>query len=327
LIEPSRPQLSFAEGLIQEEVGPLWEEWMRQVDALLADRELVQIVYQGLARRWPQSRTRGRPGTPAEVVLRLLLLKHMRNWSYHVLEFEVRANLVYRQFTRVGAQKVPDAKTLGKLAVALGPEIIEQIHRRVVVIACEKQIVRSRRMRLDTTVVETDIHYPTDSSLLGDGVRVLTRTMKRIIEIAGRAGTRLRDRTRAVSYQVRQIGRASRSRVAQGQELLKSSYRKLLYHTARVLGQARRFATEVASGRKRARSLLQQIALQAHRADLERMIPLVRQVIHVPGKQVSLFEPHTEIIRKGKSRQTHRVWQNGEDPGSRSAGRHALSSL
>ena len=79
MIEPSRPQLSFAEGLIQEEVGPLWEEWMRQVDALLADRELVQIVYEALARRWPKSRTRGRPATPAEVVLRLLLLKHMRN--------------------------------------------------------------------------------------------------------------------------------------------------------------------------------------------------------------------------------------------------------
>jgi hypothetical protein len=93
VIEPSRPQLSFAEGLIQEEVGPLWEEWMRQVDEVLCDRELVQIVYQALARRWPQSRTRGRPATPADVVLRMLLLKHMRNWSYRVLEREVRANL------------------------------------------------------------------------------------------------------------------------------------------------------------------------------------------------------------------------------------------
>jgi IS5 family transposase len=314
MIEPSRhPQLSFAEGLIEEEVGPLWEEWMRQVDELLADQELVQIVYEALARRWPRSRTRGRPGTPAEVVLRLLLLKHMRNWSYAVLEREVRANLVYRQFTRIGAQKVPDAKTLGKLAVVLGPEIVEQIHRRVIAIACEKRVVRGRRLRVDTTVVETNIHYPTDSSLLGDGVRVLTRTMKRIVEIAGRAGTRLRDRSRAVSYQVRQIARTSRSRVGQSQERLKVGYRKLLYHTARVLGQAKRFAAEVARGRKRARGLLDQIALDAQRAELERMIPLVRQVMyqtrerlfkgntHVPGKLVSVFEPHTEVIRKGKA--------------------------
>src|SRR5256885_1188671 len=203
---------------------------MRQVDALLTDAELVQIVYEALARRWPNSRTRGRKGTPAEVVLRLLLLKHMRNWSYAILEREVRANLVYRQFTRVGAHKVPDAKTLGKLGVALGPEIIEKLHQRVVAIAQDKKIIQGRKLRVDTTVVETDIHYPTDSSLLGDGVRVLTRTMKRITEIAGRAGTRLRDRTRAVGYQVRQIARSSRSRMPQGQERLKICYRKLLYH-------------------------------------------------------------------------------------------------
>lgn len=313
MIEPSRPQLSFAEGLIREEVGSLWEEWMRQVDAVLADPELVRIVYEALARRWPQSRTRGRPGTPAEVVLRLLLLKHMRNWSYCVLEREVRANLVYRQFTRVGAEKVPDAKTLGKLAVALGPQIVAQIHQRVVAIAREKQIVRGRRLRLDTTVVETHIHYPTDSSLLGDGVRVLTRTMKRIVQIAGRTGTRLRDRSRAVGYRAMEIARASRSRVPQGQERMKVCYRKLLYHTARVVGQANRFAYEVATGIKRGRGMTQQLSLQAARANLERMIPLVQQVMHqtrerlfkgnthVPGKLVSLFEPHTEVIRKGKA--------------------------
>jgi IS5 family transposase len=313
MIELSRPQLCFAEGLIEEEVGSLWEPWMRHVDELLADRELVQIVYEALALRWPQSRTRGRPGTPAEVVLRLLLLKHIRNWSYRVLEREVRANLVYRQFTRVGAQKVPDAKTLGKLAVALGPQIIEQLHRRVVGIARERQIIRGRRLRLDTTVVETDIHYPTDSSLLGDGVRVLTRTMKRIAQIAGRAGTRLRDRTRTVRYRVLEIARASRSRVSQGQERMKAIYRKLLHSTARVVGQARRFAQDVATGAKRARHLMEQLSLEAAAAYLERMIPLVQQVMHqtrerifkgnthAAGKLVSLFEPHTEVIRKGKA--------------------------
>jgi IS5 family transposase len=314
MIELSRRQLSFAEGLIEEEVGALWEPWMRQVDPLLTDRELLAIVYEALAQRSPQSRTRGRPGTPADVVLRLLLLKHIRNWSYCVLEREVRANLVYRQFTRVGAEKVPDAKTLGKLAVALGPEVIEQLHARVVGLARERQIIRGRRLRLDTTVVETDIHYPTDSSLLGDGVRVLTRTMKRIAQIAGRTGTALRDRSRTVRYRVMEIARASRSRVPRGQERLKACYRKLLHHTARVVGQAKRFAHEIATGAKRSRGgVAEQSRLLAAQAYLEHMIPLVRQVMyqtrerlfkgntHVPGKLVSLFEPHTEIIRKGKA--------------------------
>jgi IS5 family transposase len=175
---------------------------------------------------------------------------------------------------------VPDAKTLGKLALALGPEVIEQLHRRVVAMACEKQLIRGRRLRLDTTVVETDIHYPTDSSLLGDGVRVLTRTMQRIAQIAGRAGTRLHERTRTVGYRVMEIARASRSRVPAGQERLKACYRKLLHSTARVVGQAKRFAHEVATGVKHARGMMEQLSLEAARAYLGHMIPLVQQVMH-----------------------------------------------
>ena len=170
---------------------------MRQVDEVLADERLVELVYEAWRAAGRTAAPAGASGTPADVVLRLLVLKHVRNWSYAVLEREVRANLVYRQFTRVGAGKVPDAKTLGRLGIALGPAVIEQIHQRVVAIAQEQKVVQGRRMRVDTTVVETNIHYPTDASLLGDGVRVLTRTMKRITELAGAAGAKLRDRTRS----------------------------------------------------------------------------------------------------------------------------------
>jgi IS5 family transposase len=313
VIEPRRRQLSLAEGLIAEEVEELWEEWMWHVDEVLSDEVLLNTVYEALAKRWPMSRTRGRPGTPAEVVLRLLLLKHIRSWSYAVLEREVRANLVYRQFTRVGAQKVPDAKTLGRIALALGPEVIERLHERVVTIAREKKIVRGRRLRVDTTVVETNIHYPTDSSLLGDGVRVLTRTMKAITEIAGAVGAKLRDRTRSVKYRLLEIGRASRGRNAQSNKKMEQAYRKLLSATGRVVGQARRFAREVTEGVKRGRSIKAQILLEAHARYLERMIPLVKQVMRQTrervlrgntralGKLVSLFEPQTEVIRKGKA--------------------------
>ena len=162
-------QRTLAEMWFRESVDDCWEPWMRQADTLLDDPELVEKVYDALARRWPRSLRRGRGGTPAEVVLRLLLLKHVRNWSYRILEREVRANLVYRLFTRIGAEKVPDAKTLGKIALALGPDVIEQIHQRLVALAKENKLVAGRQLRLDTTVVETNIHYPTDSSLLSDG--------------------------------------------------------------------------------------------------------------------------------------------------------------
>src|SRR6201988_4742530 len=170
---------------------------MKHADQLLGDPQIVAAVYEALAQRHPQSRKRGRPGVPAEVVLRLLVLKHMRNWSYEVVEREVRANLVYRDFTRVGGTKAPDAKTMARWGVALGPEVVQQIHERIVHLAREHRVAAGRRMRVDTTVVETNIHYPTDSSLLGDGGRVLTRTMKRIEKQAGGLKKKIAGRRRA----------------------------------------------------------------------------------------------------------------------------------
>src|SRR5947199_2734973 len=157
VIEMRRAQLSFGDGLIAGEVSDLREGWMEHADRVLADEQVVAAVYEALAKRHPQSRTRGRLGAPAEVVLRLLILKHLRNWSYGILEREVRANLVYRDFTRVGGSKVPDAKTMGRWRVALGPEIVQQMHQRMVRIAQEQQIVQGRKMRVDTTVVATNI--------------------------------------------------------------------------------------------------------------------------------------------------------------------------
>src|SRR5206468_2923606 len=104
-------------------------------DQVLDDEQLVTIVYDALTRRHPKSSTRGRWGTPAEIVLRMLVLKHVSNWSFQDVEWEVRTNLVYRQFTRVGAGTVPDAKALVRQAQALGPEVIQKIHERLVGIA------------------------------------------------------------------------------------------------------------------------------------------------------------------------------------------------
>jgi transposase, IS5 family len=119
----------------------------------------------------------------------LLLLKHIRDWSYEELALEVRANLVYREFTHIGGGKVPDDKSISRFGRQLGPEVVEQLHQRVVAIARENNVIQDRKLRVDTTVVETNIHYPTDSTLLNDGVRVLTRVMKKVTALAGNAGT------------------------------------------------------------------------------------------------------------------------------------------
>jgi IS5 family transposase len=142
---------------------------------------------------------------------------------------------------------------------------------------------------------------------------VLIRGMKKITEIAGAVGTKLRDRSRSVKLRLFEIARIARAKGPLNHGRLKESYRKLLNTTSRVVGQAKRFCTEIAEGVKRSRGILKQLALEGLRQELAAMMPLVRQVMRqtrerifrgntrAEGKLVSVFEPSTEIIRKGKA--------------------------
>jgi IS5 family transposase len=308
MIRTRHHQPSLWTGVLAEEVDDLWEPWMRTADRLLDDEQLVERVFEAQARRCLKSRTRGRRQTPAEVVLRLLILKHVRDWSFEVLEREVRANLVYRTFARIGAEKVPDAKTMGRLGQVVGPEVIRDLHRRMVEMAVENKIVTGRRMRVDTTVVETNIHYPTDSSLLGDGARVLTRVMKKVEQAAGGLVGKVRNRLRTVRRKVVAIAIAARQKGAAGEEKRRTVYKGLLSVTRKILNQAQRVIGEVDQlgrrKRKQVSGLRSQLATM-----IERVGQVVRQTrVRVLGgdtkfqqKIVSVFEPQTEIIRKGKA--------------------------
>src|SRR3984893_8331021 len=258
----------------------LWPDWLRKIDTLLEDDAVIEVVAQALEKRWPQSRRRGRLGTPAEVVIRLLILKHLFDWSYDDMEREVRANLVYRMFTRIDAGDVPDAKTILKIARALGPEVIEQLHRQVVEVAKRAGVTHGRRFRIDTTVVETDVHYPTDSTLMRDGVRVLTRTMQRASTALGDRAGRIRNRLRSVTRRVLIIGYEARSPKTRGG--LVRSYRKLMATTRAVLRDTatmvRRLGQRVPTANPQVQPMLQraQDQLQAIRPLVERVIAQTR---------------------------------------------------
>src|SRR5271170_5252777 len=296
------------EGMIDEDVRSLWEPWMGQADRLLEDEELIDRVFEAQGKRHEYSATKGRSQTPAEMVLRLLLLKHVRNWSFDTLEREVKLNLAYRDFTRIGMGKVPDAKTLARIAQALGGEVIAELHRRLVEMAQEEGVIQGRKLRVDTTVVETNIHYPTDSSLLGDGARVLTRTMKKIEKQAGKLKRKLRDRTRSVRKQVLGIALSGRLRGSEGEQRRQQRYGKLLHLSRQILNDTRRVMAEVEElGRVKRKRVEAMMEL------LEQMSGRMKQVMEqtkarifagwtqMPGKLVSIFEPQTEIIRKGKA--------------------------
>ncbi len=127
-------------------------------------------------------------------------------------------------------------------------------------------------MRVDTTVVETNIHYPTDSSLLGDATRVLTRLMRKVTSIAGEAGTKLRDRMRSMQRNVMRIGRAAKVKDEPGKNAVAAIYRKTRATTGRVMAQAKRFAGEIADGVKRSGDVLKQAALDGLKREIDIMV-------------------------------------------------------
>src|SRR5438477_3820287 len=159
MIKLRHQQPSLWHSGLAEDIEDLWEPWMRLVDRLLEDEQLLDTIYEAQGERYPQSRSRGREQTPAEVVLRLLLLKHIRNWSYDTLEREVRANLVYRAFTRIGEEEVRDGKILARLGQLIVPRAVEQVHQRGGELAQERGVTQGRRLPVGARVVESKLAY------------------------------------------------------------------------------------------------------------------------------------------------------------------------
>jgi len=298
----------------------LWDPILRRIDEILDDEALVDLVADTLGQRWPRSRVRGRPGTPAEVVLRMLVLKHLYDWSFDECEREVRGSLVYRAFCRIDCERVPDAKTLIRIAQVLGADVLKGLVERLAALARQRKVIRGVRMRVDTTVVETNIHYPTDSTLLADGVRVLTRTVKKLRQEVSEGVIEFRDRTRSVARRVFEITQRSRTATQrssppvreQAKARMKQLYQKLMALTRAVVRQAETAVQQVAAGTARGIGLAQ-IRVEAWAQQLRDTGGLVRRVLaqtrarvlkgdtHYPDKLLSLFEPHTEAIRKGKA--------------------------
>jgi IS5 family transposase len=282
---------------------------LTQMDTLLDDDVLFQAVKADLSKRCPHTASDGRPSTPVEVILRMLVVKHLYGWSFPQTTHFVSDSLVLRQFCRVYVAPVPDQSTLNRWAKCIQPATLHRLLDHLVHLACQLKVTQGRKLRLDGTVVETDIHHPTDSTLLNDGVRVLSRTLgtaKRLL----RDGAALpqdvfTDCTQQARQQMKRIMAVARQKGEEAAERLKATYRALVQLTTTVVTRAQQAQAALAA----------QATTPAHQvaARLAQYVPLVEQVIaqttrrvlqgeQVPAheKLVSLFEPHTAIIRKGK---------------------------
>ena len=162
---------------LAKQAALLKDDLLEPVDHLLDDPQLIELARGCLATRHPGSLRTGRRGMAPDRLVRCCVLKHLKGWSFRDLERELRSNLIYRRFTHYDAEATPDFSTFSRLFALLSPELTQQIHQRVVGVAKEQGVAQGQKLRVDTTAVESNIHHPSDSTLLGDGIRVLSRRL------------------------------------------------------------------------------------------------------------------------------------------------------
>ena len=295
-----------------KEAAAIRDPVLDAVDQLLEDPALLTLSIQALASRSPGSNKVGRQGIAPDRLLRCVVLKHIKGWSYRQLHRELRASLLYRRFTRFYEDRIPDFSNLCRAFALFGKQGTQQIHQRIVQQATEAAIIAGKKLRTDTTAVETNIHYPTDSSLLADSLRVMSRYLQRIGQGCQEAKLRMVNHARVTKYRVLEIGRAARTFTPAGQEQFKQSYKKLIGLTQAVRAQAAAVLKALEAGQLAARpeAFLKVLAAEAA---LKHYLPLVERVItqsqarifqaqtRHPDKILSLFEPHSVVIRKGKA--------------------------
>lgn len=282
------------------------EPQLRQLDQLLSDDELFAAVKADLSKRYPNSGRLGRHSTPVEVILRMLVVRRLYNWSYEATERNVSDSLVLRQFVRLYLEPAPDDTTLIRWARLVGSDTLQALNERAVELAKTLRVTGGRKLRTDGTVVEANIRYPTDSSLLGDGVRVLSRLVGRVRAVIGEgeavARGLLRDRTRSAKRLARRIADSARRRGEGIEEVRGELYRRLLGIAGASLRQAERVRKMLPDSRaglarelERFESLVGRVMSQTRRRVLE------GESVPATEKVVSVFEPHAAIIRRGKA--------------------------
>ena len=313
---------------IIEQLAIEMEPELAQIDSILDDDQLFQMIKNDMAQRYPQTLETGRNSTPVEVNLRMLAVKRLYQFTYRRTEWHVGDSLVLRWFCRIYFNSVPDHTTLNRWALLIRPETLHAFNDRITAIATELKVTRGRKLRTDGTVVETSIAYPTDSKLLADGVRVLSRTLKRakdmVKDTTQLTAKTFRDRTRSARNQARRIARRARQRSSAAKEDMQKAYQRLVHVTRATVKQAETvldtIRTESSQAAQHLVETLETFLLRVEQA-LSQTVRRVFEGESVPAREkiVSLFEPHTDIIRRQKAGKPvefgHKVWLDEVDGG------------
>jgi len=308
--------------LLAEQAECLWDdalpvevkelpEDLAALDVLLSDHELLWPIVE----RWQQEfretgrlvLTEGRPTIAMETFIRLMVLKQRYRWGYRTLVAEVSDSIHLRRFCRISlSERVPDESTVRKLTRRIGAETVSELTRALIVKACREKRFRPRAVRIDSTVIEADVKYPTDAGLASSGVRVLAREGRKLAKLIAEKKARVRDRSRAMGVKLRAISRTIRRRSGEA----KSEVLKLTAQTGELLHRSIEEARRLAAAARRkargrgAKAKLKAAASLAQWADrCEKVARQIKQRIAgepIKDRLVSLHDPDARPIRKGK---------------------------
>jgi len=281
------------------------------LDALLSDHEVLWP----LVERWRQEfrdtgrlvLSEGRPTIPLETYVRLMVLKARYRWGYRTLVAEVSDSIHLRRFCRISlSERVPDESTVRKLTRRIGAETVSELTRAMIVKATRERRFRPRAVRIDSTVIEADVKYPTDAGLASSGVGVLAREGRKLAKLIKEKKTRVRDRSRAMGHKLRTITRTVRRRSGEA----KTEVLRLTGETGalleRSIKEARRLAAlarRKARGRGAKAKLKAAAALQEMADRCEKVARQIKQRVAgepIKDRIVSLHDPDARPIRKGK---------------------------
>lgn len=301
---------------------------LMKIDTYLEDEKLYRLIKKDLSQRRPKTLQTGRNSTPVDVVLRMLVVKRLYGYSYEETERHVSDSLRLRQFCRVYLNAVPDDTTLIRWANLIQPKTLEKFNQRITQLALERKVTRGRKLRTDGTVVESNIRPPSDSRLLADSVRVLARNVARgrtLLKAAKRkVQEEFEDFTQRAKGLSHKIGETLRSQKEAARSAGRRHYEQLLAMTEQTIDWAVATQKQLQQQTQRSAKRLAEI--------LTTFIPRAQQVIkqatrrvlqgeQVPASEkiVSIFEEHTDIIRRGKESRPveygHKIWLNEVEGG------------
>jgi IS5 family transposase len=277
------------------------------LDVLLSDPAVLEPV----ERAWGvTARGYGRPTIPIERFVRLMVIKQRTGWGYETLVREVSDSLHLRRFCLIAlSERVPDESTIRKLCRRLGPEVVEDICRQIIAGAVRERRFVARAARIDSTVVEADVRYPSDLGLAADATRMLASEARKAARLAGQDAPRVRDRSRATNRRLRTLNRTLARRTGQGKETALRLTGEAGELVRRSVAETRRLARRLresargrgAQAKLRAAERLEELADRAGKVCRQ-----IRQRVageKITDRLVSMSDPDARPIRKGKLRQ------------------------